>query len=97
MVLDDDLYDDVVDHLCNSETLLAELLRLSADPWNQRTDLAVSEVSLENLWAFPFIPDQPAPPESDPSKAFPNDIADQEEEIRDVPAWERQDRGERKY
>jgi hypothetical protein len=90
-VLDDHLYDDAISHQCALEELLTALLDLSADPWNQRPqtfelDPGLARCTEDGMAAF-----RPIPAESDPTKADPHDLA--ENEIpRDIPGQEREDR-----
>jgi CheY-like chemotaxis protein len=86
-LLDDPLYDEAVDRRISPEDLLSTLVKLSAYPWNFRAEVSRCNGGADHVGTSE--PNhQPAPLESDPTKA-PGQDSEPKAEPQDLPAEER--------
>lgn len=89
-MVDDRRYDDATPNQGRSEEILRALVELSADPWKERPETLEFDTGFARYADRGSAAFRSSPAESDPTKATPHDLA--ENEIpRDIPGQERQE------
>ncbi len=87
----DHLYDQGIDDPFGREALIDVIARLAKDPFTRTLTIFARRSGTAEPSKTPQIFDASTPPEapeSDPSKADPHDLDDEEEKSRDIPGDE---------